>query len=148
MLERGLPAKLTPRFFRQFASSFFASKRSYKVTVLLINDLHRPMIIAMIAMGVVQVAVDQVVDMIAMGHGFVAAAVTVNMVDVVTGAVVLWGAGVGVGLVYGEGVFVDMPVVGVMQVAVVQVIHVIIMLDGGVAAVRAVLMIVVFVVWF
>jgi len=148
MLERGLPAKLTPRFFRQFASSFFASKRSYKVTVLLINDLHRPMVIAMIAMGVVQVAVDQVVDMVAMGHRFVAAAVAVNMAGLVAGAVMLWGAGVGVGLVYRQRVFVYMPVVGVMQVAVVQVIHVIIMLDGSVAAVRAVLMIVVFVVWF
>ena len=55
-------------------------------------------------------------------------------------AVVIRGADIRIDRANGNAVFIHMPLVRVVQMAVVQVINVAIMFNGGVAAVRAVLM--------
>jgi hypothetical protein len=88
---------------------------------------------------VVEMAVDQVIDMVAMRHRFMAAASAVHVGGVVTAAGVAAGAGGGIGAGDLNGVFVVMTVVGVVEMAVVEVVDVVTMLDGGMAAARAVL---------
>ena len=57
-----------------------------------IDDRQAAVIITMIAMGMVQMPVNQVVDMIAVGHGFMAAAWAMDVRLVVTAAIVIWRA--------------------------------------------------------
>lgn len=100
------------------------------------------MVVAVAAVGVVQVAFDQVVHVVAVGHRGVAAAGAVAVVGVVAGAQVLGRAFGGVLRVDRQLVFVDVVAVGVVQVAVVQVVHVAVVLDRGVTAVGAVFVLV------
>ncbi len=98
----------------------------------------------MIAMGMVEMAIDEVVDMITMGDCRVTTIRAVNMVRVVSRAVVLvTAAGVGIGDL--DGVFVVMALVRAMQMAIVKVADMITVLHGDMSAVRAVFVIVVFV---
>ena len=114
----------------------------------------------MVAVRVVQVAIDKVIDVVAMRHrfvaaagavdvsGFVAAAGAVDVSGFVAAAVVVGRAGVRVGGADGDAVFIDVVAMRVVQVAVVQVIDVAVVFDGGVAAASAVLVRVVGVVRF
>ena len=95
---------------------------------------HRAVVVAVAVVDVVQAAVDQVVHVVAVRHGFVAAAFAVNMAGTGLHGV----AAVGVGGVYIEAVFVVVAVVFVVQVAVVDVVDVVAVFDGGVAAAFAV----------
>ena len=88
----------------------------------------------MIAVLVMQTAVDQVIDMVAVRDSFMSATFSVNMAR--TG--IERDAGIGVGFIYRQGVFVVMAVVLVMQMAVVQVVDMAIMFDGGMTAAAAV----------
>lgn len=97
----------------------------------------------MVTMRVVQVAVHQVVHMVAVRHGLVAATGAVYVVGGVSGALVLGCAALGIILVDRQYVLVDMIAVHVMQVPVMQVIDVAVVLDGGMPAAGAVLMIMV-----
>ena len=82
---------------------------------------------------------DEVVDVVAMGHGFVSAVGAVD-VAIVMAAAAMRGAGIGVGVGDGDGVLFDGAVFTLMvKVAVVQVVDVAVVLDGGVAAAFAVL---------
>lgn len=100
----------------------------------LFNDFHRAVVIAVVAVLVVQPAVYDVVDVVAVRYGFVAAAFAVNMA--VTG---LHGvAAVGISSVYIEAVFIIVAVVFVVQVAVVDVVDVVAVFNGGMAAALAV----------
>ena len=100
----------------------------------LFNDFHRAVVVAVVAVLVVQAAVYDVVGVVAMRHGFVAAAFAVNMAGTGLHGV----AAVGVGGVYIEAVFVVVAVVFVVQVAVVDVVDVVAVFDGSVAAAFAV----------
>ena len=106
------------------------------------------MVVAVVAVRVVQVAIDEVVNVVAMRHRFMTAAGAVNVPGFVAAAVVVGRAGVRVGGADGDAVFIDVVAVRVVQVAVVQVVNVAVVLDGGVAAARAVLVRVVGVVRF
>jgi hypothetical protein len=98
------------------------------------------MIVAMRSMRVVQVAVDEIVDVIAVGDGFVAATGAVLVVGRVTAAAVGRGAVGRVGSTDGERVLFDGSALGrVVQMAVVQVVGVPVVLDAGVPASGAVL---------
>lgn len=98
----------------------------------------------MAVMGVVQAAVDQIADMIAMGHGFVAAARTVDViVAMAERAVGDRGAIAGIGVADFDHMLVHMVFMGVMKMAVMEVIHMVAMLDGRMAATRTVDVIVV-----
>lgn len=84
----------------------------------------------MVAVRVVQAAVDNVVDVVAVRHRFVAAAFTVDMVAAIMGMV----ADIGMGGAHFQHMFVVMTVVGVVQMAVVHIIDVVAVADGDVAA--------------
>lgn len=87
---------------------------------------------------VVEVAIDEIVDVVAMGHGFVSAARAVDMVSGVAGAGMAAGAGGGIGGGDFEGVFIEVAFVRMVEVAIVKIVDVTIVKNGGVAAAGAV----------
>ena len=108
---------------------------------------NRPVVVTVVAMRVVQVVLDEVVDVIAVRDGLVAAAGTVLVRGIVAGALVIGGAHVGMLGVHRDRVLVDVILVGMVQVTVVQVVGVVGVPDRGVAAARAVFMRVIFMGW-
>ncbi|MDQ0015392.1 putative membrane protein [Variovorax boronicumulans] len=86
-----------------------------------------------------KVTVNQIVDVIAMGNGFVAAVGSVSMARLMPGAAMVWRALVGILGGYFERVFIHVAFMQVVQMAVVQVVDVVTMGNGGVAARRPVL---------
>lgn len=103
----------------------------------LLHDLDRAVIVAVVAVGVVQSAVYEVIDMVTVRHGLVTAAGSVAVLRLVA---VLGRLALGRVLVaHLEHVLLDLAVGRVVQMAVVEVVHVVLVLDGGVSAVGAVL---------
>ena len=96
------------------------------------------MIVAVGAVRMVQVALDEVVHVGAVRHGFVAAARAMPVVVRVELAVALWSACVGILRAHVDRMLVVMALVGVVQMAVVQIVDVTVVLDGGVSAAGAV----------
>gem|GEM_PF-1225132 len=96
----------------------------------------------MIAVRVMQVSVHQIVDMVAVGHGFMAAAGAVDMSGFMPGTYMLWGANIRVGGRYGQYMVIDMAIMRVMQVTVVQIVDVAVVHDGRMAAAWAMLVLV------
>jgi hypothetical protein len=78
----------------------------------------------MVAMRMMQSAVDQIVGVIAMRHRFVAAPRSVTMRRLVAATTMLGAAAVGIGGAHLDDVLLDPAIVLVMQMPVVQVIHV------------------------
>jgi hypothetical protein len=100
------------------------------------------MIIAVITMRVVQVAIDQIIHMITMGHCFMAA---IWSMDMALGmAFCRGGAAVGVSRVNGDYMLVHVVMVRVVQMTIVQVIDMAIVFDSCVAATRPMFMVVPF----
>ena len=93
----------------------------------------------MAAVGVMQVPTDEIVDMVSVRHGLVAAARPVPVALVVSRAGVVGGTGAGVAVVHLEDMLIDVVAMRVMEMTVVQVVDVIPVLDRGMAAGRAVL---------
>jgi len=104
-------------------------------------------VVAVVAVGMVQVVGDQVVDVIAVRYRLVTASGAVGVPGVVarTGKGVFRSAVLRVLAANLDCVLVDVVLVRVMQVAVVQVVHMSLVTDGHVAAVRTVLVCVVLV---
>jgi hypothetical protein len=93
-------------------------------------------VVAVIFVGTVKPALDEVVDVIAVRNGLVSAPVAVSVRRIAADR----GGVIGrMGLIDCDHVLVDVLVVGVMQVAVVQVVDVIVVPDGGMAATGPVL---------
>lgn len=92
----------------------------------------------MIAVWMMQVPVDQIVDVVAVRHSLMSAAWAVLVGGVVACAVVARRAGVGVCGGHLDPVLVDVVAVHVMQVPIVKVVDVAVMADRGVAAAGAV----------
>jgi hypothetical protein len=88
----------------------------------------------MVAMRVMQMALDPVIDMIAVRHRLMAAAGAMNMPCRVTGAAMVQGAAVGVVAGHLDHVLVDMVRMRVVQVAVMQIVDMAAVPDRGVAA--------------
>ena len=80
----------------------------------------------------------QIVDVIAVGHGLMAAAGAVHVARLMAAAVVLGGAGSGVAGGNGDGVLVHVAVMRVVQMAAHQIVHMAVVADGRVAAAGAV----------
>lgn len=94
---------------------------------------------------VVQMTIHQIVDVVAVGNGFVTAARSMNVTRVVGRAfMTVCAIGCVIG-VYIQGMFVYVIAVDMMQVTVMQKIDVVAVLDGGVTTAGAVLMVVIFV---
>ena len=99
------------------------------------------MVVAVIAVFVMQTAVDDVVDVVAVRYSFVAATFAVN----VAVAGVNRMAAVRIGFIDTQCMLVVVAVVLMVQVAVVQIINVAFVFDGSVAAVCAVDVVMMFV---
>ncbi|MDM4015511.1 hypothetical protein [Roseiconus lacunae] len=101
------------------------------------------MVVTVIAVWVMQVTVDKIVNVVAVRDGFMPTAGTVNVTGIMTAALMCRGATVGVGvtnfdaMLYNGAVVID-----VMQVTIVQIVNMITMLDAGVFAIGAVLVVV------
>jgi hypothetical protein len=100
------------------------------------GDLNRPVVITMVAVRMMKASTNQVVNMVAMRDGGMAAIRTVNMLRVVPVRTV--GAFIGIRGTDGKRVLVHMIAVRMMQMAVVKIIHMAVMFDSGVPATRAV----------
>lgn len=107
----------------------------------LFHDIHGAVVVAMVAVGVVQTSVHQVVGVSAVGNGFVPAPGTMLMAFRMGRSFHRMAA---VGVFSGDGNFVliDMVFVGMVQMSVVQIVGVPVVLDGRVAAIGTVLVIV------
>lgn len=101
------------------------------------------MVVAVIAARMMKMAVDEVVDVVAVGNRFVATTRTVLVGRVVARAVVTVGATIRVLVADADHVFVDVLLVGVVEVAVVQVVNVPVVLDRRVPTIGAVNVVVV-----
>ena len=97
------------------------------------------MIIAMIAVGMMQMPSDQVVDVVAVGNRLVAAAGAVNMSRFVAAAVVPRSAGSGIGFADGDRMLGHAAIFLMAKGAIVQVVDVPIVFDLDVPALGTVL---------
>jgi hypothetical protein len=96
-------------------------------------------LVAVIAVRVVEMAADEVVDVITVGHALVTAAFAMCVVGCVVAAVMARRAGLGSRGVHLEHVLVDVIAVRMMQMTLVQVVDVVAVLDGRVPTSGAVL---------
>jgi hypothetical protein len=92
------------------------------------------MIIAVIPVGMMQVSVDQIVDVIAVRHRLVPASRTVHVPAVVPAAPVLRRAPVRIGGRYLDRVLVHVILVHMVEMAVVEIVDVIAVADSGMPA--------------
>ena len=101
------------------------------------------MIITVVSVSMVQMAVDQVIDVIPVRNRLVSAVRSVHVTGFVAAALMRRRALIGVARRHRNDVLVDVVAVWVMEMTVVQVIDVTIVLDRGVPAAGAMFMIVV-----
>ncbi|MFJ1254873.1 hypothetical protein [Cupriavidus sp. CuC1] len=97
------------------------------------------MVVAMIAMGMVQVTSDEIVNMVSMRYGLVPTAGSVHVIGTMGTAIVVWRAPVRVGLAYPNHMFINVITMQVVKVAVMQIVNMAIMQHGSVATVWSVL---------
>jgi len=91
----------------------------------------------MIAMRVMKASVHEIIDMVAVRHGLVAAVGSVAVCCIVAGGVVLGIAAIRIHIVHRDCMLLRPAALGVFKVAVIEIIDVAFMLDGNVAAARA-----------
>ena len=103
------------------------------------------MVVAVPVVWVVEMSIDQVADVIAVGDGFMAAARPMNVAILMTSTVVTGSAMGRVSVVHFDLALIDVVAVGSVEVTVVQVADVIAVLDGGMTTIGAVGMGMVFV---
>lgn len=95
------------------------------------------MVVAMVAVGEVQVAIDEVADVVTVRDGFMSASWSVDVAFLVAGADVTRCAAHGVRRAHPDNMLVDVAVVHVVQMSIVKVVDMIAMTHTGVAASRA-----------
>ena len=100
------------------------------------NDLDRPVVITVVAMGVVQVTIDDVVDVIPVGHSLVTTARSVNVVFIMTCAAVIGRAGVWIFLIHVKAVLIYVVSMHVMKMAIMNIVDVVSMPNRCVATIR------------
>jgi hypothetical protein len=128
--QPGFPTGCSPGQTR-FASPF----RPDAVRERLTNHLKRSVVIAVSVVRVMQSAINQIINVIAVRNGCMAAVRAMNVLLVV--ALRTERAFVGIRGADGDGVFVHVVAVRMMQMAVVKIIHVPIVHDGDVSAIFA-----------
>src|SRR5215831_16361757 len=95
------------------------------------------MVVAVTVMRMVQMAIYQVVHMIAVRHGLMATVFAVNVPLVVRRAVVVWRTLLGICRIDVNAVLVEVIAMSVVQVAVVKIVRMAVMPHGRMAAVGA-----------
>lgn len=106
------------------------------------------MIIAVIAMRVMQMSIDQVINMVAVWNSFMTAIWPMLMIGIMPCTTVLWRTFIWVFVTYGKRMLINMFVVLMMKVSIMQVIDMVAMHNRGMAATFTVLMVMVFMVFF
>ncbi len=101
------------------------------------------MVVAVAIVRMVKMTVDKVIDVIAVGHRLMAAGRAMDVFDSVSATLVFRSADGRIRARKGDHVLVDVPFVKMVQMAIVQVVDVIVMLDGSMTAAGLVLMIVI-----
>jgi hypothetical protein len=96
------------------------------------------MIIAMVAMRMMQVAINQIVHMVPMRHRLVAASGPMHVTRAVTGAAMLRSALAGIGRGDLDDMFIDVVAMDMMEMPVMQIVNMAVMMDGRMTAIRAV----------
>jgi hypothetical protein len=91
-------------------------------------------VVAVVAVWVVQVTIHQIVGVVAVRDGLVATPLAVDVVRVVAAAVMVGRAGSRVAVRDLDDVLIDMVTMGMVQVPIMQVVDVPIVLDGLMAA--------------
>lgn len=91
------------------------------------------MVVTVIAVGMVQMPVDKIIDMIAVGHSFMAATGAVSMAGLVATTVVRGGTGGRICGIDTDHMFLNTVRPDVVQMAVVEVVGVAIMSNRGMA---------------
>ena len=94
------------------------------------------MIVTMAVVSVMKMPIDQVVDMVAVRHGVVAAVRAVHVRRPMPVAAMTWRASVRVRAVHCDRAFVDVVAVHRVEMAVVEIIDVAVMRDGAMPAAR------------
>lgn len=107
------------------------------------DDLKWTVIIAVVPVRMVQVAVDEIVDVVTVGNLRMPTVRAMDMADGMAAASMSRSTAVRVNWRHREYTFVDMIAVQVMQMAVMQVVDVSIVVNGRVATARAVRMFVI-----
>jgi hypothetical protein len=92
----------------------------------------------MIAVRVVQASIDQIIKVIPMGNGLMATARAVPMLRIMPGGAMLWVAPIGICRADFNHMFFSAPVLNMLQMAVVEIIDVVVVADADMAASRAV----------
>jgi hypothetical protein len=103
-----------------------------------LSQLHGAVIIAVIAMGMVQASIDQIINVAPVGNRLMPTARAMSMRLLVSGGAMLWVAPIGIGRADLDHVFSYMAVFNVLQMSLVQIVHVPFMLNRDMATVRAV----------
>jgi hypothetical protein len=106
-----------------------------------LRECERAVIVAVLAVWAVQVAADEIVPVVAVRYRLVPAAAAMRMVLGVLATSVLRRARRRIRPRRLEHTLVGMPVVWVMQVAIVQIIRMALVIDGRVTAARSVLVV-------
>jgi hypothetical protein len=96
----------------------------------------RTVIVAVIAVRMVEASVDQVIKVVAMRNRLMAAARTMAMRLVMSRSTVLWVATIRIRGANFNHVFISAPRFHVLQMATVEIINVILVLNGNMAAAR------------
>ena len=102
------------------------------------HDFHRTVVIAVTAVRMVQMTGDEIVDMVAMRNRFVTATRSMNVGAIMPGAAMLWRATIRVLVAHLNPMFVHMVRMGMMKMAIVEIVHMVAVADGNVAAFRSV----------
>jgi hypothetical protein len=98
------------------------------------NDFHRTVIITVVAVGMVQVTVDEIVHMVAMRDRFVTAARSMNVSSIMSGAAMVGRATIRILVAHFNPMFVHMIGVRMVKMAIVEIIHVVAVPDRKMAA--------------
>lgn len=122
---------------------FWRMRRFGRASFCLLHHVHGAVIVAMVAVRMMEVSFDEIVNVVAVWNRLVATTVAVYMILCVSRARVLGGTRVWVCRGYVESVFLHLFSRGMMEVAIMQEIDVVPMFDGGVAATFPVLVLVV-----
>jgi hypothetical protein len=127
---------------KRHSPNFVRTKRGLPAVRSVCDDVQRPVIIAMIAVRMVQMTVDQIIDVIPMGHRLMSAARAVHMPRLVTAAAVIRGAVIGIFRTHLDDMLIHVVTVRIMEMAIMQIVDVIAVANGGVATAWAMLMVV------
>ena len=95
------------------------------------------MIIAVTIVGMVQVTIDKIVDVIPMGHRLVTTSWTVNMIFFVSGATMVRGTGIRVFFGHIQPVLVYVVIVHMVEMPIVEIVDMVSMSNGCVPTIWA-----------